>query len=373
VTDEEYLWPKNPSKPTKAIKVQCTVAGTVSSSYRLDWTVAVTPRSTHNLSLLMRGDNLGGGSQTGTVRLGETSAFSKYYEWNTPFSTSAGYESRWFPRALSIALPFTTFGTPDPNVSHVRFRVILGASAGTTPTYYINAVRKNTIAQPQIAFVLDDVPTTDYTTAFPYIRDRGLVGSCAVDQAGTNMTVPQMQEIQAAGWSMHNHTATHANLSLLTAPQIRAELEACQSFLRGNNLDSGPSVFIVPFGARNATVDATVLEYYPYSVVSAGETVGTPIWPGIPTPSQIDRVSMDNPVTGSTVIGYINSAVARGNSMIIYGHNVTPSAIAGNLDLDVTFKPVVDHLYRLNQVGAVGNPNLERYFAGLSGSVRRPR
>jgi hypothetical protein len=85
----------------------------------------------------------------------------------------------------------------------------------------------------------------------------------------------------------------------------------------------------------------------------------------------MDRVSMDNPVVGTTIIGYINSAVARGNSMIIYGHNVTSGAIAGNMDLDTTFKPVMDHLYRLNQVGAVGNPNLEQLFTRLSNPRRR--
>jgi hypothetical protein len=81
---------------------------------------------------------------------------------------------------------------------------------------------------------------------------------------------------------------------------------------------------------------------------------------------------MDVPVTSSTIIGYINSAVARGNSIILYGHNVTTSAISGNIDVD-TFKPIIDHLYRLKQVGAVGNPNLEELFVGMSGGVRRKR
>lgn len=364
VTDEAFLWPKTPTKPTKALKIQCTGAGSVSSSYRVDFTVAVTPKSTHNLAFFSRGDNLGGGTQTGTVRLGETSGFAKYYEWNTPFSTSAGYESKWFPRVLPMASPFTTSGTPDPTVSHVRLRVIMGASTGTTPTYYLGSVWHNTIAKPQVVIVLDDTPTTDYTAAFPYMQARRLVGSCAVDQAGVGLTVNQMLEMQTAGWSMHNHTATHPNLTTLTAAQIRTELESCRSYLVENGLNSGPSVFVIPFGARNALVDSTVAEYYPYAVFSAGETVGFPIWPGIPTPGQIDRVSMDVPVTSSTIIGYINSAVARGNSIIIYGHNVTPSAVTGNTDV-TSFQPIIDHLYRLVQANLVGNPNLEQLFARL--------
>lgn len=370
VTDEQYLWPKNPTKPTKALKIQCTGAGTVSSSYRIEFTVAIIPKSTHNLAYYTKGENLGGGTQIGEVRLGETSAFTNRYVWNTPASTSAGYESKWYSRILPMASPLSTSGTPDPAVSHVRLRCIFGASAGTTPTYYMGSIRHNTIAKSQVAIVFDDIPVTDYSTAFPYMQDRGLVGSCAVDTAGANMTVAEMLEMQAAGWSMHNHTATHANLTPLTAAQIRTELETCRDFLRTNGLDSGPSVFVVPYGARNATVDATVLEYYPYSVFSQGETVGFPIWQGIMNPSQCERVSMDAPVAASTVIGYINSAVARGNSIILYGHNVTTSAISGNTDVE-TFKPIMDHLYRLKAVGAVGNPNLEQFFRGMSSPRKR--
>lgn len=370
VTDEQYLWPKNPNKPTKGIKVQCITPGSVNSSYRFDYVVAVTPNSTHNLSYFTRGENIAAGGQTGTIRLGETSAFAKYYEWNVPYSTSAGYESKWFPRVLPMASPFTTSGTPDPSVSHVRLRIIVGASAGNAPTYYFGSIRKDTIAQPQVVIVLDDGNTTDYTSAFPYMQARGLVGSCAIDTVGSNMTVAQMLEMQNAGWSMHNHTATHANLSLLNASQIRTELETCRGYLHSNGLDSGRNVFVLPYGARNATVDSTVAEYYPYSVFSAGEIVGFPIWPGIPTPSQIDRIAMDAPVSSSTIIGYINSAVARGNSIIIYGHNVTPSAISGECD-EATFKTIIDHVYRLVHANVVGNPNLENLFVRMTAPRRR--
>jgi hypothetical protein len=91
---------------------------------------------------------------------------------------------------------------------------------------------------------------------------------------------------------------------------------------------------------------------------------------GVPNTNLTDRVAMDVPTTSATTIGRINSAVARGNSMIIYGHNTKVGAATGNLELS-TFQAVMDHLYRLNQTGVVGNPNLEQLFTRRTNPRRR--
>lgn len=363
VTDDAYLWPRTSLKPSKVLRVRVATPGTVTSSYDINWTVSIVPNVTHNLSVIFRGENLGTVSQGVVIFLAQDATLARYYQWN---NVQRGFDEAkiWKPQTLLISSPSQTSGTPPtPTTTHTVIKMRCAANAGESPSYYICPVYANVQAKPQITVVLDDGYSTDYTAAYPYMQARGIVGSCAVDMTGSpNMTVPQMLEMQAAGWSMHNHTANHTNLSTITAAEIRVELETCRSYLRTNGLDSGRSVFVLPFGSRNATVDATVAEYYPYTAVSdAGEYNGTPIWFGFPNPSQIDRVSMDVPTSSSTTIGRINAAVARGNSMIVYGHNPTTGAVSGNLDVD-TFKPIMDHLYRLKSVGAVGNPNLEQLF-----------
>lgn len=61
---------------------------------------------------------------------------------------------------------------------------------------------------------------------------------------------------------------------------------------------------------------------------------------------------------------------ARGNSTIPYGHNVTTSAISGNTDV-VTFKAIIDHVYRLKAANVIGNPNLEELFSMRSNPRRK--
>jgi hypothetical protein len=261
VTDTDFLWPHAPEDPTKILKIQCTQAPTIASTFYLQWVVSVIPSSTHNFLVIRRGDNLNSTTQASALFLAETAAFSKYYEWNIVNSPSAGYESRWYPQVLLMSSPASTSGTPVPTNEHTRMRVRFSASVGATPTYYLCPIRANTIAKTQVVITFDDAKTTDYTTAFPYMQDRGLVGSIAVNSGVAEMSVAQMLEMQAAGWSMHNHTATHANLTLLSAAGMRSELELCRSFLQSNGLNSGPSAMILPFGARDTAVDAVVHEY----------------------------------------------------------------------------------------------------------------
>lgn len=370
VTDSSYLWPHAPTAPTKILKIQCTQAPTVTSTFYIQWIVSVIPRDTHNFLFMRRGENMNSTTQAGALFLAETSAFSKYYEWNVANTPSAGYESRWFPQIQLMGSPVSTVGTPVPANVHTRMRARFTATVGVAPTYYLCPIWANTIAKPQVVVTFDDAKTTDYTTAFPYMQDRGLVGSIAVNSGLAEMSVVQMLEMQAAGWSMHNHTTTHANLTTLTAAQMRTELETCRDYLRANGLDSGRSAMILPFGARDTAVDAVVAEYYPNAATVGGETVGFPIWPGFIEPHRIQRISMDVPVTSSTMIGYINSAVARGNSIITMGHNVTTSAISGNTDV-VDFKAIMDHVYRLKAVGVISNPNLEELFSMRSAPRKR--
>jgi peptidoglycan/xylan/chitin deacetylase (PgdA/CDA1 family) len=363
VTDEAFLWPKAPSKPTKVLRVRVVTPGTVTSQYDVNFTVSIVPEATHSLSVIARGENLGTVSQGIVLFLAQDTSLSRYYQWNN-IQRGFPQPQTWTYQTLLISSPSQTSGTPPTAANtHATIKLRFAVAAGETPSYYVGSIRANTLAQPQIAVVFDDGYASDYTAAYPYMQARGLVGSCAIDLFGSsNMTVPQMQELQAAGWSMHNHTTNHADLATLTEAQIRTELETCRDYLRSNAIDSGPSVLVLPYGSRNALVDQVVAEYYHYIVQSdSGAYVGFPLWMGVPNTNLIDRVSMDVPTTAATTIGRINSAVARGNSMIIYGHNTKVGAASGNLELS-TFQLVMDHLYRLHQAGAVGNPNLEQLF-----------
>lgn len=370
VMDSAYLFPAGSLAPTKVLKVTCTAAGASDSSYRLEWSVNVTANTFNVITSFTRGENLGGQSQVGDFRLGQESGFTNYWVMNEPHSASSGYESKWYVPAQLLSSPNSTSGSPNLGNSIVRVRRILGAKAGTTPTYYIGPIRINTVGKPQIVITLDDGNVSDYETAFAYMQDRGLVGSCAINSSSPGMTVAQMQEMQAARWSFHNHLETHTNMTTMTAADMRDEIETCRAWLRRYDLDSGAQAFILPNGARNTTVDSVVAEYYPYTLMASGETKGFPTWGGIYNPRQVDRVSMDAPTSSATIIGYINSAVHSGHSLILFGHDVQESAPNNSTDL-ATFQAVVQHIARLRDSNVVDNRNLNEFFLGLTSPRHR--
>lgn len=106
--------------------------------------------------------------------------------------------------------------------SCLRFLAGSGAALATLPTGTGVADPGPT---PQLAFVYDDVPASDYDEAFPVHRDEGVpacVGAIVdlVDEPGSGMDPDQLRELQDAGWEIMSHTVDHRALGpiAVTAP-----------------------------------------------------------------------------------------------------------------------------------------------------------
>lgn len=107
-----------------------------------------------------------------------------------------------------------------------------------------------------VSFVFDDSLLSTYTKAYPMMKPYGFVGTEAVttsrvDVAGY-MTLPNLKDLYANGWSVMGHTVSHPDLVTLGAVGIGDELYFSHKYL----VDNGFPVnhLALPFGSYNGLV-----------------------------------------------------------------------------------------------------------------------
>jgi peptidoglycan/xylan/chitin deacetylase (PgdA/CDA1 family) len=116
---------------------------------------------------------------------------------------------------------------------------------------------------PGVYLEFDDGTLNHYQIAFPYLRSKGLAGNFNITrdwiiQGHTGspgnyptMTEANMQEMDAGGMYIGNHTRDHTSLPTLNLAQQEAELADCKNYLDGLGLTKGSKYLAYPGGAYN--------------------------------------------------------------------------------------------------------------------------
>lgn len=103
-----------------------------------------------------------------------------------------------------------------------------------------------------MTITFDDAWLSAYTRALPTLTGHELTGNVAVvtDYVDLGfvgfMSLPQLQALHEAGWSIVSHSVSHPHLPLLTADELERELSASKSWIESNGF-RGSSVFVVPY------------------------------------------------------------------------------------------------------------------------------
>jgi len=104
--------------------------------------------------------------------------------------------------------------------------------------------------------MFDDGDATVYTGAFPILAAAGFPGVAYInsDRIGNagRLTEAQLLELDAAGWDLANHTATHTDLPTLTEAEQETALATCTAYLEGLGLTRGARHVAFPHGLYNA-------------------------------------------------------------------------------------------------------------------------
>lgn len=219
------------------------------------------------------------------------------------------------------------------------------AAAGQQPSVSYDALELIPETTKACLVTFDDGRDSAWD-AFEYCKSKGVRGTMYIitERPGGvgYLTVEQLQEADAAGWDIGNHTHSHTDLSAATEEQTITALTTAKNTLDGWGLSRASAHVAYPYGAYNATT----LTAMSAAQMVTGRTVATGWYASLPPANNLTLpcYAPGPLVTLEQAKGVINSAVARGLIPIVLFHRFTagtPGASEWNLN---DFKSLVDWL-----------------------------
>ena len=182
----------------------------------------------------------------------------------------------------------------------------------------------------QVSFTFDDGFESFYTNGYPALKAAGYVGTLfyitgigdgtyqngTTDDNKPGMTWAQVQNLQANGWEIGNHTVDHGLLSTYTTAQVDADMVNANTALAAHGITA--TDFAFPEGDY---VTATLPEVAKYFQAYRGfQDVGLMTYPynnGV----LVDE-SLDDTMTLAQAEAYVDQAVANKQWLIFTGHGI---------------------------------------------------
>jgi len=134
------------------------------------------------------------------------------------------------------------------------------------------------VPQNTVMFQFDDGEKSVYEKAFPEMRKRGIVGTFNVLTTDIGSpaycTWDQLREMQAAGWTIGNHTSAHTDLMTLSVTQALTNVQNGQFVLATNGF-TGSRCLVPPYNS----LDDARAEYFRHVMLTrkAGAKFSTPL------------------------------------------------------------------------------------------------
>lgn len=250
--------------------------------------------------------------------------------------------------------------TYDETVSRMRLRVSLVANKSAT--YYLGDMLKGYYTKPQIMVWAADNGQGAYDVMFPYMQARGIPGSYMpttdylAAPNGTQITVPELQEMQAAGWTMVPHQTIGTALTSMNEAQMRAEIEEVLAVHASYGFHYRD--FYYPAGGAGNDLSHAVMASYGIKYGNQANTgnlkTGRPLYGGTINPYRQWSYTADSKTFTSDVKPAIDHAIKYGGALGILWHDA--------VDEEAEFKLAMDYLYRLKEANVVDVVSYETFF-----------
>lgn len=199
---------------------------------------------------------------------------------------------------------------------------------------------------PKCLIVFDDGNVAQYSIAFKYMQTKGILGTDYVigynlGQSGVE-TLADIQEMNAAGWIIGNHTYDHLILPELTDQEINSEISEEIDFLIDNGLPNGAHDLAYPGGYSDQDV---------YNIMKALgiQTGRTTVGSSISNLNaldlyQIPAYTIINTTSVTSVEGYVNDAMTSDSTVVILFHDLVSSNAAEYQYLTSDFQNIIDYI-----------------------------
>lgn len=370
VTDNSDTAYIRPSGVSKSLKFDVVTGGSGLTIWNLDWTINTTLVPIHSLSFAyytnitaFTGWNIG-------LFVSETSTYANRYNY-APFTVAPNAaRTGWNTATVHRSTPSSTTGSPSITNTFTRVRMQLLVPAGQIGTIWIGPIYSNYYNRPKIVFSFDDQDVSQYANGYEVLSSHGLLGSqCIQTGFSGGLTVAQMQEMHAAGWSFHNHSIKHTNLTTVSVNEATDIMRTAQGWLDANGLRYGRSTVVFPNGATNDAVDAAMAGLgYTHGAIVRPQL--DKLWDGFEQPRRINRHNTDQSFSLATLKARVDDAIKFGGAQVFYSHAIVDGATGSNTER-ATFAGLVEYVSRLHHAGVLDVVTLQELVDGLTNPRRR--
>ena len=203
----------------------------------------------------------------------------------------------------------------------------------------------------KVSFTFDDSLASSYTQAAPTLAKYGFSGTeyvvtscvgmtsapnnCRANQDKTYLTWDQIVQLKNSGWEIGSHGVSHALLAssdpddqpeVLTPTQLSTELNQSKADLAAHGINA--TAFATPYGDWTPPVLAEITKVY--SSHRGFADVGYNTFPYSDALVYVQQVQAG--VSVETVKGYIDTAKANNQWLILVFHDIQPSATDDDYD-----------------------------------------
>ena len=336
---------------------------------------AISQESLGNFGLYFY-DPVGGSTDiTGvTFYTVNNSGFTKFFIYNAN-GANAGATGRmkgWNLLSWQRGDQTTTGGgyTHAETTSRLMLRVSLGVNKSAT--FYLGDVIYGYYTKPQIQVWAADNGAGAYDTMFPYMQARGIPGSYAPTTDylpapnGSQITVAELLEMQAAGWSIIPHQTIGTALTSMSQSEMEAEIDEVLAVHASYGF-TYREMYYPAGGATNDTANAVMASRgirYANNANTGNLQKSMPLYGGLINPFRLWSYTADGK-TFSEVRTAIDHAIKYGGYLRILWHD-------GDGADEAHFKSSMDYLYRLREANVIDLNSDQTFFTRFT-SPRKAR
>lgn len=365
-TDPAYI---RPVGNAKSLKLDVTTGGT-QTFWNMDWVIneSLAPLSSFSFAVWTNVTDF-----TGWILgmlIAQTSSYADRYNYAPVTLTPNVARTGWNTFKLHRGTPASTTGSPSISNTFTRVRLQFVIPANATGTWYIGPVYKNGHARPKIVFSFDDQDSSQYANGYQVLKSHGLPGSqCIQTSFAGGLSVSQFNEMKADGWSFHNHSQTHPNLTSLTVAAAKEEMRLAQAWLDDHGLSYGRTTVVFPNGATNDAIDAAMAELgYTHGAIVRPQL--DHVWDGFEQPRRLNRWNTDISFSLATLKAAVDDAVKYGSTQIFYSHAILDGATGSNTERS-TYAALVQYVARLHHSNVLDVVTLQELVDGMKNPRRK--
>jgi peptidoglycan/xylan/chitin deacetylase (PgdA/CDA1 family) len=305
------------------------------------------------------------------IKLSNDTTFTNYFRcW-------IGYNNlQKFPGWITLTFHKDHFSAVNAATwasSIIRVRFECPSVAGNTPSITYDNLKFGVKSIPAVILRFDDGYTSTYTKAHAYMKKYNMRGMVSVDTSavgtGNHLTIPQLQELDLAGWSMANHTNAATDLTTLSEANQESQILGGKTALLGWGLSKAVNYLVYPSGTYNAD---TLTAMTNLGVLTGQTTIG-PTGTGVPNiglpfdnPLTLPSNSVTSSTSLATVKGYVDRGIVGGYVECLHFHDIGGS---GQMT-EANFQLLIDYIYSKWKAGLVYPITIDDFYKLSQGSVR---